>query len=227
LTKGGDIMDQWELMLRLLISGVLGSLIGFERRSHYKEAGLRTHFVVALGSALIMIVSKYGFMDLINTQSVSLDPSRVAAQVVSGIGFLGAGTIIVEHQNVRGLTTAAGLWATAGIGIAIGAGMYIQGVSATALILIGLGIFNKMQKKAIMYSTGIADLSVEGINPVLDVLKNSKVRVSNIQVNRNHKVNNVSEVRIIFRLYTREQDEIKQIMISLLRTKHVKNVNIE
>ncbi|MBV4415654.1 MgtC/SapB family protein [Clostridium tyrobutyricum] len=220
-------MDQWELMLRLLISGVLGSLIGFERRSHYKEAGLRTHFVVALGSALIMIVSKYGFMDLINTQSVSLDPSRVAAQVVSGIGFLGAGTIIVEHQNVRGLTTAAGLWATAGIGIAIGAGMYIPGVSATALILIGLGIFNKMQKKAIMYSTGIADLSVEGINPVLDVLKNSKVRVSNIQVNRNHKVNNVSEVRIIFRLYTREQDEIKQIMISLLRTKHVKNVNIE
>ncbi|WP_039656197.1 MgtC/SapB family protein [Clostridium tyrobutyricum] len=220
-------MDQWELMLRLLISGVLGSLIGFERRSHYKEAGLRTHFVVALGSALIMIVSKYGFMDLINTQSVSLDPSRVAAQVVSGIGFLGAGTIIVEHQNVRGLTTAAGLWATAGIGIAIGAGMYIPGVSATALILIGLEIFNKMQKKAIMYSTGIADLSVEGINPVLDVLKNSKVRVSNIQVNRNHKVNNVSEVRIIFRLYTREQDEIKQIMISLLRTKHVKNVNIE
>ncbi|WP_147565447.1 MgtC/SapB family protein [Clostridium tyrobutyricum] len=220
-------MDQWELMLRLLISGVLGSLIGFERRSHYKEAGLRTHFVVALGSALIMIVSKYGFMDLINTQSVSLDPSRVAAQVVSGIGFLGAGTIIVEHQNVRGLTTAAGLWATAGIGIAIGAGMYIPGVSATALILIGLEIFNKMQKKAIMYSTGIADLSVEGINPVLDVLKNSKVRVSNIQVNRNHKVNNVSEVRIIFRLYTREQDEIKQIMISLLRTKNVKNVNIE
>lgn len=219
-------MDQWELMLRLLISGILGSLIGFERRSHYKEAGLRTHFVVALGSALIMIVSKYGFMDLINTQSVSLDPSRVAAQVVSGIGFLGAGTIIVEHQNVRGLTTAAGLWATAGIGIAIGAGMYIPGVSATALILIGLEIFNKMQK-SIMYSTGIADVSVDGINPVLDVLKNSKVRVSNIQVNRNHKVNNVSEVRIIFRLYTREQDEIKQIMVNLLRTEHVRNVNIE
>ncbi|MBP2032240.1 putative Mg2+ transporter-C (MgtC) family protein [Clostridium algifaecis] len=218
-------MSQWEMILRLILSGVLGALIGFERRSHFKEAGLRTHFVVALGSALIMLVSKYGFEDLVGSQSVSLDPSRVAAQVVSGIGFLGAGTIIVEHQSVKGLTTAAGLWATAGIGIAIGAGMYIPGVSATILILIGLEIFNKMEK-ATLYSTGKISLEIEGINPALDVLKASKVKVSNIQVNRHLKFN-ASEAKLVFRIYTRNQDEINKIMTSLLKIEYVKTVDIE
>ncbi|MEY8000444.1 MgtC/SapB family protein [Clostridium sp. Mt-5] len=219
--------NQWEMILRLVLSGVLGALIGFERRSHFKEAGLRTHFVVAVGSALIMLVSKYGFGDLVNTPSVSLDPSRIAAQVVSGIGFLGAGTIIVEHQFVRGLTTAAGLWATAGIGIAIGAGMYIPGVSATVLILIGLGIFNKFQKN-VTYSIGKADLSAEGINPALDTLKNSKVKISNIQVNRHHnKIDKDLETRLTFRMYSRNQNEMKKIMVSLLKIPYVKNVNVE
>lgn len=218
-------MSQWEMILRLVLSGVLGGFIGFERRSHFKEAGLRTHFVVALGSALIMLVSKYGFGDLIGTSSISLDPSRVAAQVVSGIGFLGAGTIIVEHQSVKGLTTAAGLWATAGIGIAIGAGMYIPGISATVLILIGLGIFNKLQKTTI-YSNGEVNLEAAGINHALDVLKDSKVKVSNIQVNRHPKDSN-SEIKLIFKLYTRNQDEIKQIMISFLKIEYVKTVDIE
>ena len=99
-------------------------VIGLDREYRAKEAGYRTHFLVSLGSALIMIVSQYGFQQIIQESSVSLDPSRVAAQVVSGIGFIGAGTIIIQKQFVRGLTTAAGIWATAGIGLAIGAGMY-------------------------------------------------------------------------------------------------------
>ncbi|MHC6178747.1 MgtC/SapB family protein [Clostridium sp. JNZ X4-2] len=219
--------NQWEMILRLVLSGVLGALIGFERRSHFKEAGLRTHFVVAVGSALIMLVSKYGFADLVSTPSISLDPSRIAAQVVSGIGFLGAGTIIVEHQFVRGLTTAAGLWATAGIGIAIGAGMYIPGISATVLILIGLGIFNKLQKN-VTYSIGKADLSAEGINPALETLKTSKVKISNIQVNRHHnKIDKNVEVRLTFKIYSRNQNEMKKIMVSLLKIPYVKNVDIE
>ena len=105
----------WDFAWRLLLAGVLGAVIGLDREYRAKEAGFRTHFLVALGSALFMIVSQYGFSGVLAGADVKLDPSRVAAQVVSGIGFLGAGTIIFQKQVVRGLTTAAGLWATAGM----------------------------------------------------------------------------------------------------------------
>lgn len=128
----------FDFVLRLLVAGILGAIIGLDREYRAKEAGYRTHFLVSLGSALIMIVSQYGFQDIIKENSVSLDPSRVAAQVVSGIGFIGAGTIILQKQIVRGLTTAAGIWATAGIGLAVGAGMYVISIAATLLTLAGL-----------------------------------------------------------------------------------------
>lgn len=123
-----------EITLRLLIALVLGGVIGIEREYRSKEAGFRTHFLVALGSALFCIVSQYGFgFDL-------KDSSRVAAQVVSGIGFLGAGTIIFQKNVVRGLTTAAGLWVTAAIGLACGSGMYAAASIATAIVIIGLEV---------------------------------------------------------------------------------------
>lgn len=125
-----------DFILRLVVAGLLGAVIGLDREIRAKEAGFRTHFLVSLGSALIMIVSQYGFSEIATMQNVSFDPSRVAAQVVSGIGFIGAGTIIIQKKFVRGLTTAAGLWATAGIGLAIGAGMYWVGIAATLLTLI-------------------------------------------------------------------------------------------
>ena len=128
----------YDFMLRLLIAGAMGVCIGVEREYRAKEAGYRTHFLVALGSALLMIVSQYGFSDVLAADLVRLDPSRIAAQVVSGIRFIGAGTIILQKQIVRGLTTAAGIWATSGIGLAIGAGMYGVGIAATVLVLLGL-----------------------------------------------------------------------------------------
>ena len=128
----------YDFMLRLLIAGAMGVCIGVAREYRAKEAGYRTHFLVALGSALLMIVSQYGFSDVLAADLVRLDPSRIAAQVVSGIGFIGAGTIILQKQIVRGLTTAAGIWATSGIGLAIGAGMYGVGIAATVLVLLGL-----------------------------------------------------------------------------------------
>lgn len=127
-----------DFALRLFVAGAMGVLIGLEREYRAKEAGYRTHFLVALGSALMMIVSQYGFMEVLKTDLIRLDPSRIAAQVVSGIGFIGAGTIILQKQIVRGLTTAAGIWATSGIGLAVGAGMYAVGISATLLVLLGL-----------------------------------------------------------------------------------------
>lgn len=101
-----------QFIIRLAVAGLLGALIGLDREYRAKEAGTRTHFLVSLGSALIIIVSQWGFGDVVGHPGIGLDPSRVAAQVVSGIGFIGAGTIMMQKQFVRGLTTAAGLWAT-------------------------------------------------------------------------------------------------------------------
>ena len=145
-----------DFMLRLLVAGILGAIIGLDREYRAKEAGYRTHFLVSLGSALIMIVSQYGFQEIIKENSVTLDPSRVAAQVVSGIGFIGAGTIILHKQIVRGLTTAAGIWATAGIGLAVGAGMYAIGIATTVLTLIGLELLSYIFKSVGMKSSMIA-----------------------------------------------------------------------
>ena len=147
------MMLNMDFVIRLLVAGILGTIIGLDREYRAKEAGYRTHFLVSLGSALIMIVSQYGFQEIIKESSVTLDPSRVAAQVVSGIGFIGAGTIIFQKQLVRGLTTAAGIWATSGIGLAIGAGMYWLGISATILTLIGLEALSYLFKSIGMKSS--------------------------------------------------------------------------
>ena len=119
-------------LLNILLAVLLGFAIGYERKLRYKEAGIRTHTIVCAGSALIMVVSKYGFADI-----MEYDASRVAAQIVSGIGFLGAGIIIYRKHEIHGLTTAAGVWATAGVGMAAGAGLYVVAAGAT-VILIGV-----------------------------------------------------------------------------------------
>ena len=142
-----------EFILRLFLAGIMGAIIGLDREYRAKEAGYRTHFLVSLGSALIMIVSQHGFSEILDTPNVNLDPSRIASQVVTGIGFIGAGTIILHKQIVRGLTTAAGIWATSGIGLAIGAGMYALGISATILTLIGLEVLSFFFKKVGMKSS--------------------------------------------------------------------------
>ena len=128
----------WDFVWRLVLAALFGTIIGLDREYRVKEAGFRTHFLVSLGSALMMIVSQYGFSEILTHDGVSLDPSRIAAQVVSGIGFIGAGTIIFNHQIVRGLTTAASLWATAGIGLTAGAGMSWLALAATILTLVAL-----------------------------------------------------------------------------------------
>lgn len=131
-----------EFIWRIFIAAVLGGAIGLEREYREKAAGLRTHFLVALGSALFMILSAYGFEGALVSSEHRLDVSRIAAQVVTGIGFIGAGTIIFQKNAVRGLTTAAGVWVTAAIGLACGAGMYALSLASTLLVLLGLEAFN-------------------------------------------------------------------------------------
>lgn len=123
------------MIARMLLAALLGSAVGLERERLLWVAGLRTHMLVCVGATLVMLVSAFGFADALGRSDVVLDPSRVAAQVVSGIGFLGAGTIILRHDVIRGLTTAASLWAVAAIGLAVGGGLYLPAVAATVLIL--------------------------------------------------------------------------------------------
>ena len=157
----------WDFVWRLVLAALFGTIIGLDREYRDKEAGFRTHFLVSLGSALMMIVSQYGFSEILTHDGVSLDPSRIAAQVVSGIGFIGAGTIIFNHQIVRGLTTAASLWATAGIGLTAGAGMSWLALAATILTLVALEglslVFRSLgsRRMVVVFSasdrTGVAD----------------------------------------------------------------------
>lgn len=150
-----------EFILRIAIAGVLGAAVGLERELRAKEAGTRTHFLVAMGSALFTILSQYGFDESLKIYSsfASFDPSRIAAQVVTGIGFIGAGTIIFQKHVVKGLTTAAGLWATAAIGMTAATGLYALAIGSTVLVLCCLEVFSfvvnrfGMKKIAVKFST--------------------------------------------------------------------------
>lgn len=134
-------------ILRLCVATALGALIGAEREQNERAAGIRTHALVSLGSALIIIVSAFGFADILGTPHVALDPSRIAAQVVSGIGFLGAGTILLRKEIVKGLTTAAGIWLVAGIGLACGAGLLWESVITVVLTLIVLAGLRPLERR--------------------------------------------------------------------------------
>nr|WP_249193124.1 MgtC/SapB family protein [Burkholderia cenocepacia] len=138
-----------ELLGRLLLAALLGSIVGLERERLNWAAGLRTHMLVCVGSALVMLVSTFGFEDVRGQSGVVLDPSRVAAQVVSGIGFLGAGSILLRGEVVRGLTTAASLWAVAGLGLAAGGGMYVASIGATAIVLAILAGVKPLERRFI------------------------------------------------------------------------------
>lgn len=127
------------LALRMTVGLVLGAIIGFERELHRQPAGFRTHSLVSLGAALFTIVSAYGF------SGPMVDPTRIAAQIVSGIGFIGAGTILQYRGHIRGLTTAASLWSVAAIGTAAGAGLFVLAIMGTVLILVILSLLDRVE----------------------------------------------------------------------------------
>lgn len=131
-----DTSSEWMYLIRILLSCLCGGAIGIERTLRQKDAGFRTHVIVALGASLIMIISKYGFIDILKYEGLRADASRIASNVVTGISFLGAGMIFVKGTNIKGLTTAAGIWSTAAVGMAIGCGLYITGVVSTVIIIV-------------------------------------------------------------------------------------------
>lgn len=144
------MISDGEVVIRLVLSAIAGGIVGIERETNHSSAGLRTHILVTLGSALIMLISMYGFQGL-GMNNNGGEPARLAAQVVSGIGFLGAGTILRNGNNIRGLTTAASIWVCGGIGLAIGNGYYLGGIATTIIVLValrGLGFILKKSYKS-------------------------------------------------------------------------------
>ncbi|GFZ31040.1 methyltransferase [Clostridium zeae] len=182
------MLDQ---LLKLLLASFCGILVGWERKSRMKEAGIRTHFIVALGAALMMIISKYGFQDQAELLKVPIDPTRIAAQIVSGVGFLGAGAIFMQKNTIRGLTTAAGIWVTAGIGMAVGAGIYSVGFAATIIIIIGQTVLHRDYKW--LSSPKVAQINITAVNHekvVKDInerLKNNGINILKIKILKRHE----------------------------------------
>ena len=180
-----------EYVLRMVIAGLCGIFIGLERRNRSKEAGIRTHFVVACAAAMMMIVSKYAFFDVVDmyeAADVRLDPSRVASTIASGIGFLGAGMIFVHKNTVTGLTTAAGIWATSGVGMAIGSGMYMIGISGTVLIIIAQVILHmnfKWMRNTKLKKLKIYDVTEEGYQAkVTQLFNDNNINIHEVSVTK-------------------------------------------
>ena len=138
-----DYSFDFLIVLRLMAAGLCGAAIGYERESRQKPAGIKTHILVGIASALMMIISKYGFYDVLGDNNIGLDPSRIAAGIVTAVGFLGTGVIFAHHQVISGITTSAGIWATVGVGMAVGAGQYFAGfITAVFVLLVELILGN-------------------------------------------------------------------------------------
>jgi len=189
-----------EIILRLLLAAVLGGLIGAERERMQRGAGLRTHALVSTSSALVMAVSMYGFMQVISPGRIVVDPSRIAAQVISGIGFLGAGIIIFRKNAVRGLTTAASIWAVAAIGLAVGSGLYTISIGATAILSFILTALKQLEKR-FFPQKNITRLTVglnsSAIKAVSDKLKTEGLKVLSMNVRANKQDDNTLKVEAI------------------------------
>ena len=185
----GEILFQFECFLRIILSGICGIAIGYERKKRKKGAGIRTHLVVALASSLMMIVSKYGFSDIGNIVNsgadVRVDPSRIASQIVTGVGFLGAGMIYFNHGSIIGLTTAAGIWATSGVGMAIGSGMYFIGIAASMSIIVAQTILHiKMSNDGTINEENIVfviENSDDAIISIRNIIKKYHINIDSMQ----------------------------------------------
>ena len=181
-----------EILIRLLLASLFGAFIGLERERKDRTAGMRTHMMVCVGSCLIMIVSAFGFSDILGTEHVVLDPSRIAAQVITGIGFIGAGTILfLKHGTIRGLTTASGLWTVAAIGLATGSGMYFAAVATTVIALIILWALQPLEKwyskKFKKKTLRIVADSEENNELLKSLLSDGKVKIESFMLERDGK----------------------------------------
>lgn len=223
-------IDYYQIFLRLFLAFILGGLIGFEREQNNHPAGFRTHILVSIGSTLIMLISIYGFTDYLYYDNVRFDPSRIAAQVVTGIGFLGAGTILRHGFTVTGLTTAASLWVVAGIGLAIGAGFYFAAVLATFLVIISLAVLARLdpfitrKRRLIQIRVNVIDRPGK-LGEIATKLGEKKINVKSVSIIDEEETDDgKSYVSIIFLLRIPKQESISVIVDEIKYIDGVKEV---
>lgn len=208
------MISDGEIVLRLVLSAVAGGIVGMEREANHSSAGLRTHILVTLGSTLIMLISMYGFQGL-GVNNSGGEPARLAAQVVSGIGFLGAGTILRTGNNIRGLTTAASIWVCGGIGLAIGNGYYLGGITTTIIVLFalrGLGVILKKVFKS-QYKLLVVHCKerVGLIGDIGHILGKNNINIRDIKVNSEDNIeedeDSMIEIRFMLKLPSKHVNE--------------------
>lgn len=221
----GITATEYSLIGRLVVAGFLGAIVGLEREFRAKEAGLRTHFLVGLGSALFMLVSQYGFAEAETLSGIfKADAARVAAQIVTGIGFIGAGAIMVQRHYVHGLTTAAGLWVVAAIGMAAGSGLYVLSVIATVFALIGLEIFRLLLRWVRLRQIEItfrAD-SPDAVERMLDRIRSIGCNITTYKISC---LNGTGAIRVV--LTARDRARVDDANKMLVRLDSVSGARIE
>lgn len=218
------VMIQLNFLLRLLGACICGAVIGYERESQMKMAGVRTHAIVSMTAALMMLISKYGFMDVLG-KNVSLDPSRVASGIVTAVGFLGAGVIFTRKVNVTGITTAAGIWATVGIGMAFGSDMYIIGIVTTLCIVFLQFIFHTkfLSSKTAMEELTIQVDSAQDIRTLFqEIFASKKIKISSVNAKR------IDACTLELKLYVRFPDayDIYDMFALLQENPQIKSIII-
>lgn len=228
-------LDTEIMLMRLLLAALLGGLIGWERERRNKQAGLKTHLLVAVGSTLIMLTSIYGFDNsLINHPNARFDPARLAAQVVSGIGFLGAGAILRRSNHIiSGLTTAATLWVAAAIGLSVGSGFYWPAVITTAIVLSSTLILNRLESKFLFIKkSGSLRITIEAadqpvqVSTITSLLQKSNMSVEQMIVNDDGTEEDSSKVTMEFRVYSFNSKGIDTLFERLWEVEGIRQVRM-
>ena len=213
----------WDMAIRLLLSGILGGFIGYERESHHKSAGLRTHILVSIGSCLIMILSIKIYSSVQGLTNA--DPARLAAQVVSGIGFLGAGSIIKDGPTVKGLTTAASLWVVSGVGLAVGSGYYMGALMTTGLVFMTLTILSRLENKEYqsLVNLFITTSDMPGqIGEIGSLLGSHGILIKDISIDEKKDM-----VALTFKVHVPAGVNSNGVVIDLLKIQGITNVKLD
>ena len=214
--------DFYVMMLRILLATLLCGMIGFERELKKHSAGFRTHILVGVGACLMMLLSIYGFESYITQyETIRFDPARIPSYVISGIGFLGAGTIIVHGMTIRGLTTAASIWTVAGIGLVVGAGMYPLAILATLVVLISLIVLNSWEKVFTKKKEDALiqfEIKKEGkLQDILNLFENYSVSINRLEIEKNED----GERKAYVEIESDKQTVTHQILDELNELEHV------
>lgn len=228
-------IDEVDILIRLSLALLLGGLIGLEREQSNHAAGLRTNILVCLGACLLMLLSIYGFSDFVEEPNVRVDPARLAAAVITGVGFLGAGTILFTGKSITGLTTAASLWVVAAIGLAVGAGFYFASASVTVMVLLTLWLFNKLEKRYIkakkdhLIKIHAADLSLimNKLNKVMDARKVTIKKMFLEDVKDSDEEESLTRLVLHITMPQRKNEKLMQLLDELKKMEGIRWVSSE